>query len=135
MKNHNVFVLILSILSAFSAFGSEKQPSSMERIVKLGCLGICGGPVVYTLTKGYLTKDCPSHVRFSQEDLLPMAISGGIGLGIGVFCGILHNHYNHNRISQQFKLQSNTSKKAITQFYINSDSQINSHKINILETE
>jgi hypothetical protein len=101
MTHNNILVAILGLLSAFSAFGGEKQqPSTVQRIAKSACIGICGGPLVYTFTKGYLTKDHPD-VRFSQEDLFPIVASSIAGLIVSTSVGEIHHWHNQRKRSRQ----------------------------------
>jgi hypothetical protein len=98
--NNALMAISLGLFSILPALGCEKQRSTRERIdnvLRYGCKGSCGGLLLY----GFLTKT-RTGASFSQEDLEPMLLAGGIGLLGVILYGGLNDFENRPRTTNSF---------------------------------
>jgi hypothetical protein len=110
MTHNNVFVAILGLLSAFSAFGGE-APSKLDIGLSIGKTACIGGLGCAGLTY------CLSKKNISKEDLIVAYGIGFVTFGFGSACVATKNQFQRidNLPLKQEKnpIQSIISQKAI----------------------
>lgn len=96
-RNNLLIGTFLGLFSMLPIMGSENsRPSTTQKLNKIavkGCIGGCGGLLLYGLAKTH-----NSGTNLSPEDLSPMALSCGIGFCGGVVAGLIDSFQERHRI-------------------------------------